>query len=112
MNNGTIRLGGAVTLWRAASFFDAGKIAAEFEELCGLITGDSVTKSLVSICTKLGGISLKPSGGVYWIPDHNLGDWVCVAQAVERCPVHGACAVYLIRHSMDEDAMRAVRDGL
>jgi hypothetical protein len=60
----------------------------------------------------LGGTRLRPSGAVYWVPGTKLDDWARVGRAVEAAADGGASAVYLLRHRLDADAVRAVRDAV
>jgi hypothetical protein len=59
-----------------------------------------------------GGTRLRPSGAVYWIPGPKLDDWARVGRAVEAAADGGASAVYLLRHRLDAEAVRAVRDAV
>lgn len=49
---------------------------------------------------------------MYWIPGHKLDDWTAVARAVEAAADGRPSAVYLLRHRLDADAVRAVRDAV
>src|SRR5205823_15051056 len=60
----------------------------------------------------LGGVRLRPGGAVYWLPGHRLGEWSRVAAAVESCAEGRPSAVYVLRHRLDADAVRAVRDAV
>ena len=60
----------------------------------------------------LGGTRLRPTGAVYWIPGPKLDEWSQIVHAVEQCAEGKPSAVYLLRHRLDGDAIRAVRDAL
>ena len=60
----------------------------------------------------LGGTRLRPTGAVYWVPGPKLDDWSSIARAVEAASDGRPSAVYVLRHRMDADAVRAVRDAI
>jgi hypothetical protein len=64
-------------------------------------------KQLASI--KFDAVSLRPMGGLYWMPDGSKEDWEELCKAVES-----ACGatVHNISHKMDIAALRAVKEGL
>jgi hypothetical protein len=66
----------------------------------------------VRIVESLGGTRLRPSGAVYWIPGPKLDEWARAAEAVEQSADGRPSAVYLLRHRLDADAVRAVRDAV
>ena len=67
---------------------------------------------LVKIVEFLGGTRLRPTGAVYWIPGPKLDEWALAARAVEAAADGKPSAVYLLRHRLDGDAVRAVRDAV
>ena len=77
-----------------------------------LCTGAQVTALLLALVNKLGGITLRPSGAVYWIPLHNLDEWQSLARLVELAAVRGETAVHVLTVTMDASAQRAVIDGI
>lgn len=85
-----------------------------FESAKCILPGASVSQSLVSILSFLGGTALRPSGAVYWIPDSAVETWCKVAAAVEESIVgkEHESKVYMIRSVMDRHAVRAVRDAI
>jgi hypothetical protein len=62
----------------------------------------------------LGGTMLRPKvGGVYWLPEERADKWQAIADAVEAAAAKGgATSVYVLRHAMDEQGVRAVRDAI
>lgn len=88
------------------------QVARVFNEFCGLVTHHAVTKMLTALLARLGGVPLRPTGAVYWLPAQAESDWQAISQAVESAAAHGHMAVYLIRHQFDQDSVRAVRDAL
>jgi hypothetical protein len=89
-----------------------GAVRAAYERQRGLLRAARVSGALVAILEALGGTRLRPGGSVYWLPPHRLDDWQQAAQAVEASGEGRANAVYLLRHRMDADAVRAVRDAV
>ena len=55
------------------------------------------------------GASLRPGGGVYWIPASGLPKWDLLAGAMQSV---GAGKVYVIDHPRDSDSTRAVLDAV
>lgn len=74
------------------------------------LTGAAVGKSLVGILASLGGVAMRPSGGVYWIPTESIKAWQELAEAIEECG--RANQIYVVHTIMDEGTVRAVRDAL
>jgi hypothetical protein len=66
----------------------------------------------VRVVESLGGTRLRPSGAIYWVPGPRLDEWADVARAVERAADGRPSSVYLLRHRLDRDAVRAVRDAV
>ena len=76
------------------------------------IPAAQLSASMVRVVESLGGTRLRPSGAVYWIPGPKLDDWARVAEAIEHSADGRPSAVYLLRHRLDADAVRAVRDAV
>jgi hypothetical protein len=90
----------------------AQKIVASYNEHLGLLRAAQVSSTVVAILDDLGGTRLRPSGGVYWLPEGKVDAWAEIGRVIEGAG-HGVVnAVYLIRHDMDSDAVRAVRDAI
>jgi hypothetical protein len=87
-------------------------VRAAYAPLRGLLRAARVSGALVGILEALGGTRLRPGGSVYWLPPHRLDDWQQAARAVEAAGVGRQNAVYLLRHRLDADAVRAVRDAV
>src|SRR5581483_676890 len=78
----------------------------------GLLPPAQVSAALVAALDALGGTRLRPSGAIYWLPEYRLDEWQGVARAVEAAGVGRPHAVYVLRHQLDADAVRAVRDAV
>jgi hypothetical protein len=87
-------------------------VRAAYERQRGLLRAARVSGALVGVLDSLGGTRLRPGGSVYWLPPHRLDEWDRAAAAVEAAGVHRANSLYLLRHRMDADAVRAVRDAV
>jgi hypothetical protein len=91
---------------RAAAVGDA------FRAQRGRMPATQVAAALVRVVAELGGTRLRPGGAVYWVPGHRLDEWARAAAAVESAADGRPSAVYVLRHRMDADAVRAVRDAV
>jgi hypothetical protein len=90
----------------------AMRVREAYERQRGLLRAARVSGALVAVLESLGGTRLRPGGSVYWLPPHRLEDWQRAAQAVEAAGVGRQNALYVLRHRMDADAVRAVRDAV
>src|SRR5262245_41265475 len=90
----------------------AVKVQEAFQRQLGLLHATQVSACLVSVVESLGGARLRPSGGIYWLPGHRVDEFRRAALAVEEAGQGKPSAVYLLRHRMDADAVRAVRDAI
>jgi hypothetical protein len=90
----------------------AARVREAYDRQRGLLRAARVSGALVRVLETLGGTRLRPGGSVYWLPAHRLDGWQHAARAVEASGVGRASAVYLLRHRMDADAVRAVRDAV
>lgn len=72
----------------------------------------AVGEMLVKLAAERGGLTLRPSGSVYWLPEAHLALWGDLAGAIERLDASGKTAIYLLRTAKDADALRAVRDAI
>lgn len=83
----------------------------EFRKCSGSASAYAVSKSLVNIAAELHGTPLRPSGGIYWIPDHKLSQWEDVVKVVSAA-AHGETKLYKIRTVFDDSAADALRDAV
>ena len=90
----------------------AGRVNAAFARHAGRLPAVQLSACLVKLVEFLGGTRLRPTGAVYWIPGPKLDEWVSIAQAVEAASEGKPSAVYLLRHRLDADAVRAIRDAV
>lgn len=82
------------------------------------VSGGAVASTLRKIAEEMcDGVSLRPSGGIYWIRDEHLKTWQYAGVAVQRAGEKGesdklANAVYALRVPADDEMVRAVGDAL
>jgi len=88
------------------------RVNESFQRHSSTIPATQLSACLVKIVDALGGTRLRPTGAVYWIPQHKLDEWSLVAQAVESASEGKPSAVYLLRHRLDSEAIRAIRDAV
>ena len=67
---------------------------------------------LAKIVDRLHGVSLRPTGGYYWIPEQKVPLMESVAQIVRKSSPSGRNTVYFMRTVLDESGKVAVIDGL
>jgi len=92
---------------------DIEQIRAWFAQHKGTLSGAAVGQALVKLMAYFGGVALRPSGGIYWLPPNAMNQWMAVAQAVEESATDDSeNQVYRLTTTMDEEAIRAVRDAI
>lgn len=88
------------------------QLKAEFQRQRGLLKPSQVTGCLVGILSNCCNyVPLRPTGGVYWIPEESFPLWASVVPVIESAGVGGTNSVYQITHDLDADVVRAVRDS-
>lgn len=87
----------------------ASAIVQHYNRHLGLVRGSTITRSLVDIVSHLGGVSLRDTGGVYWLPETALSVWEDVATAAENASIGKRCMVHTMKHHFDASALRSVR---
>jgi hypothetical protein len=100
---------GAIDFRRGYDFALYQRVAHEYQAQSLLVKPQQVAISLVACINELAGVSLRPSGGFYWMPDSALPLWNQIVDVVQRA---GKNSVYQITHSFDSDSIRAVRDAI
>jgi hypothetical protein len=82
-----------------------------FRKFIQLLPASAIGKMLATIASKsLRSTMLRPTGGIYWFNGDEIDHWAKVAQAVEMASPNNR--VYVIRHDLDADAIKAVHDSL
>jgi hypothetical protein len=90
----------------------AMRVLAAYRKHAARIPASQLSAALVKVVESLGGIRLRPTGAVYWVPGHQLAAWSEIAHAVELAAEGRPSAVYVLRHRLDGDAVRAIRDAV
>jgi hypothetical protein len=91
---------------------EALAVEAAFRTQLGRVSAAQLSAALVRVVESLGGIRLRPNGAIYWLPGPRLDAWSSIGRAVEAAADGAPSAVYAIRHRLDADAVRAVRDAV
>lgn len=76
------------------------------------LTAVQVANALIAVTKEFEAVSLRPSGGFYWMPLRHLTEWQRLVDIVEVAALSGANRVYRITHAFDAQSIRAVRDAL
>jgi hypothetical protein len=87
-------------------------VLSAYERHRTLLKAHQVGECLVRIIERLGGTRLRPQGAIYWLPENRLELWQGATRAVELATAGRPHASYLLRHQMDADAVKAVRDAV
>lgn len=102
---------GAIVVTRGQA--DASELRRAFDTHKAQLTGAAVGQFLVEVLARLGGLALRPSGGVYWIRGAVVPHWEAIANVVEECAAEGSRnTVYSITHAFNERSIRAVKDAI
>lgn len=85
-----------------------------YDKFRNTLSGSSVGACLVDVCQYLKGTSLRPSGGIYWLPEDVIDKWDEVSSVVFDASVSpdGDSSVYRLRTVLDENAASAVIDAI
>jgi hypothetical protein len=94
------------------AILDNDKIGAEYRRLKDRIPYHTVTRILTDIVSDLNGTTLRPTGGIYWLPADRLERWEMAADLIERASLDRKSRVYTLRTICDESAVLAVRAAL
>lgn len=115
-SKGTVEVDGAGAM-------SASDIRSMFVEEKNRLPGIAVSKALVKVVEDLGGVPLRESGGVYWMPSGSEQQFQTIAEAVEiagiekpaekkGAPPVNPNKVYSVLTPADERTCRAVVDAL
>jgi hypothetical protein len=91
---------------------DADRVAEAYRRQLGRVPAGQLSAALVKVVESLGGTRLRPGGAVYWVPGPKIAAWAEVGKAAEDAAENRPSAVYMLRHRLDADAVRAVRDAV
>lgn len=90
-------------------YASADRVQELYEVHRGTLGASAVGGALIEIAKELGGVTLRDSGGVYWLPTDKLAQWERVINAFETA---GGNQVYMVRTVMDAKTVRAVNDAI
>lgn len=74
------------------------------------ITAAKLGGVLVTACSQLSGIPLRPRGGFYWMPNSSVDEWEEVVNVVEQANPQNS--IWRMKTTTDEDTVDAVCDSL
>lgn len=86
------------------------RLTDSFRGFVSLVPVSQLTAVMVDIVMSLGGVTMRPAGGIYWVPDAHWERWKKLADDVELTGPKNrvdACRVIL-----DESCLKAVREAL
>ena len=81
-----------------------------FEAYNGCVTSEKMGSCLSSIVRHLGGVAVRPRGGVYWLSDSALPKFQEVAEVIEQ--LAPGSQVFRVRTCADEQTVRLVSSSL
>lgn len=91
------------------------EILREYHANRGVLQPSQVGRFLSRVLQEyLKGTPLRPNGGVYWLPAEKFEIWQQISNASERASAEPKkpSAVYILKHDLDDAAVRAVRDAI
>ncbi len=68
--------------------------------------------AMVKLVDRLHGVSLRPTGGFYWLPEPALPRQNAIAAAIQSSSPDGSNIIYSLKTAMDDDLRNAVIGGL
>jgi hypothetical protein len=75
------------------------------------VDGAAVSACLVEACAALGGIPLRTSGGVYWLPASAADDWRRLAAGIEAASASRTARCYAVTTGGDPESVRAIAES-
>ena len=88
----------------------ADECRKRFWEELQLVPSHKVSRALVNIIEgHLGGVRLRETGGIYWIPQDSMDAWDLLSVVVESA---GSNSIYKMVTAIDNDSVRALCDAL
>jgi hypothetical protein len=91
---------------------DADRVAEAYRRQLGRVPAGQLSAALVKVVESLGGTRLRPAGAIYWVPGPRIAAWAEAGRAAEDAADNRPSAVYVLRHRLDADAVRAVKDAV
>lgn len=78
----------------------------------GQVPSGAVGSALSRLAHMLGGVRLRDSGGVFWLPAESMEKWNAIAGVVMSAADEGRACVYRLRTAIDESTIEAVGDAI
>jgi len=85
-------------------------LADAFAKHAGTVPYANLSRALVDIVHELGGTTLRPSGGIYWIPNAKFDKWQKLAEGIESSGIKNK--VFALRTFLDEHSAAVLREAL
>lgn len=86
-------------------------VQTAYAKFKGIMPGTAVATMLVAIVESMNGITLRPTGGFYWLPDEKLTRWEAIAKIVEGSAIESS-QMWVMRTAADESTLKAVHDSV
>jgi hypothetical protein len=80
---------GQVTVERGWGTVDEYQLRQKTAHFRRVLPAGSVSQVLVGLTQTLGGVTVRPTGGLYFVPAHKLDAWKAIAAVVERSATDG-----------------------
>lgn len=84
----------------------------------GIVDSKAMSAALIRACEKLGGVSLRPSGGIYWLPEDALETWNLLNTGIGDAQEKGndfstsfVPKLYIVRTMTDVDSVAAISES-
>jgi len=87
----------------------ADEIAAAFRRNLTTISQGDVSAWLVRQAERLNAVALRETGGIYFVPNHTLGEWRLIAGTLRETTSH---TVYELPALRSDEAVKAIVDAL
>jgi len=89
------------------------QVQEAFEHAKEDITGPQVAALLTGLIEmEFKGLSLRPTGGLYWVPGDCLEEFRRIGKAIEDCASKGETQVFSLETKFDQNAVKAVLAGV
>lgn len=87
------------------------KVLTAYEMQTGKVPAARLSAALVDVVRSLGGVRLRPHGGLYFLAGDRLARWREAADVVEQAG-DGRSRCYVMQQELTVDTVRAVRDAV
>ena len=84
------------------------EVSAAYQRQRGVLDASAITDLMVGAVYAASGVSLRPSGGFYWVRDDKLAEVRAIAEAAKTASLNGQTSVFFLNICHDEDMCEAV----